>query len=316
MKNPFVLKVFGAVVATLFCGFAPGAVLAAASDAPPVVQWPVRLRQDLDRGGQIEWRLRRAAGESCAVSTPDIGVVIDDPRDYAAADRPLLRQALAMDQDPVFAGVAMGSPAQQAGLQQGDTLMTINGRSARELGDSRDKGETASTAVARHLRTALADGATDLAIRRGEQSVALRIAPVVHCGIRVILQARQGIDAHSDGRNVAVSTGLVTFAQTDAQLALAIAHEFGHAIARHGKPKGLKERRRMEDEADLIGIRLTTCAGYDAEQAMVLFSRLGKRDVLSWLRAPTHRSFGARIDHMRRGLNGFVCGNDWLAGSL
>ena len=90
----------------------------------------------------------------------------------------------------------------------------------------------------------------------------------MHCGIRVILQSSGGIDAHSDGRNVAVSTGLVTFAQTDAQLALAAAHEFGHAIARHGKPKGLNERRHMEDEADLIGIRLAVCAGYDANDAM------------------------------------------------
>jgi hypothetical protein len=313
VKTRTVLAAFGAVVVTLVSPLT--GALAQAQVGLGKVDWPVRLRQDLDRAGQVEWRLRGAAGNSCPVSAPDIGVVIDDPRDYAAADRPLLKQLVAMDDEAAFAGVAKGGPADLAGVRQGDALIAINGRNTRELGAEREKGETASTALARHLRTALAAGPTDLSIRREGQAFALRIAPVVHCGIRVILQSSGGIDAHSDGRNVAVSTGLVTFAQTDAQLALAAAHEFGHAIARHGKPKGLNERRHMEDEADLIGIRLTLCAGYDAEDAMVLFSRLGKRDILPLLRAPTHRSFSARIDRIKQGLAGFTCGMNWLAGS-
>lgn len=304
-----VLKALGSAVVA-FVGPA-GAVMAQTVET---AEWPVRLRQDLARAGQVEWRLRSAASQSCPVAAPDIGVVIDDPRDYAASDRPALKQALGMDQDPVLAGVATGGPAGLAGLQQGDALMAVNGVAARSFGADRAKGETASTATERHLRGALGTGPVNLSVRRGDRTFDAQVTPVLHCGIRVILQTAGKIDAHSDGRNVAVSSGLVTFAQTDAQLALAIAHEFGHAMAGHGKPTGMQDRRRMEDEADLVGIRLTVCAGYDPQQALELFTRLGRRDVLSWLRAPTHRSFGARIERMQNGLEGFTCGQGWLSG--
>jgi predicted Zn-dependent protease len=92
------------------------------------------------------------------------------------------------------------------------------------------------------------------------------------------------------GGKVAVFTGLLPVALTDAQLATVMAHEVAHALAHHTSERlarqeskgggfldllvGKAHDREQESEADHIGLFVMTCAGYDPEQAVVFWERM------------------------------------------
>lgn len=276
---------------------------AIAQDLP----WPVRLRHDLDRVAQIEWRLRDAAGDRCPASVPDIGVVFDDSTAYDARDRDFLKQTIGLDSDPVIAGVAHDGPAARAGVLPGDVVVSINAVAGSEIVRTRAAGELAPDSLLQAIATSPADRPVALVLARDGIRREVAILPVRHCAIRVVLETDRAIDAHSDDRNVSVSTGLVTYASTDDELAFAAAHEFGHVMNGHRKTSSIAKRRAMEDVADVAGARLVVTAGYNLDRGLDLFRKLARRDVLAFLRAPTHRKYGARIKLIREALGMSAC---------
>lgn len=270
--------------------------------------WPVRLRQDLDRVAQLQWKLRRASGDRCAVASTDIGTTFDHREAYEPGDWPLLQASLGMSDEPVLVGVVPGSPAGDAGLASGDVVVAIGQVPTAKIVATRRSGESAAEVLDRRIAESPADQPISVVTRRAGVDREVQVMPVSHCGVRVILEVDKRIDAHSDGRDIAVTTGLVTFSENDDELAMAIAHEFGHAIGRHTANTGTVSRLRKEDEADVTGIQLAACAGFDPDKAMMLYRRLARRDVLAFLRAPTHRKFSTRIELMTSALaKGHVC---------
>jgi metalloendopeptidase OMA1, mitochondrial len=119
------------------------------------------------------------------------------------------------------------------------------------------------------------------------------------------------------GGKVVVFTGLVPVAANDAQLATVMAHEIAHALAHHGSERlarqqaeggdliqallGKAQDRQQEAEADHIGLFLMTFAGYDPEQAVIFWERMGTATANS-SRPPEilsdHPSDGRRITQM------------------
>lgn len=293
---------------TLIRSFRPGvyslilllasSIAAAAQD----LQWPVRLRLDIERVAQIEWRLREAAGARCPGTIADIGASFDDRAAYPASDGDLLRQTVGLGIDPVVAAVVVDGPAWRAGVRAGDAVLSLNGESARKIVDSRQVGEPAQDALLIVISTQPDDRPVSLGLSRNGTTQEVKVSPARHCNIRVVLETDRSVDAHSDSRNVAVSTGLVTLASNDDELALAVAHEFGHVINGHRKTSSLTQRRAMEDVADIAGAQLATEAGYDLTRGVNLFHKLARRDILPFLRAPTHRSYAARIKRIQETL--------------
>ncbi|MBB3860407.1 membrane-associated protease RseP (regulator of RpoE activity) [Novosphingobium hassiacum] len=273
------------------------AVPVSAQDAP----WPVRYRKDLGRIAQIEWRLRDAAGLSCPVSATDIGVVFDDRRAYPKPDWTLLAQVLGMGDRPVVAALAVGGPAAVAGLAVGDEIISIDGEGVEEIAARRNAGSLIGEALLDEIAAKPPGRPVTIAVHRNQSDHNVSIMPVRHCAARLVLVSDRSIDAHSDANNVAISTGLATFARNDDELALAAGHELAHIIHRDRRGAGMKRRRAMEDAADVLGLRLMRCAGFDGDNGLALFERLGARDWLGFLRAPTHRSFKARVERLRAG---------------
>lgn len=88
------------------------------------------------------------------------------------------------------------------------------------------------------------------------------------------------------GGKIVVLMGLMRTVKTDDQLAAVIAHEVAHALAHHASERVARERtvghgllrlsynRSQESEADHIGIFLMTFAGYDPQQAVVLWQEM------------------------------------------
>lgn len=69
----------------------------------------------------------------------------------------------------------------------------------------------------------------------------------------------------------------------------------------------------MEDRADLMGVRLSYCAGYDPVNAQAFWLRRDAQDWLRFLRDPTHRSRKARVALMREEARHLECPPQTLA---
>lgn len=290
-----------AAAAMVLASWAP---VAAAQDA----SWPEQLRQDMTRVLQVEWRLRSAAGSACARQATDAGVLFDDRRAYGSRDWPLLQDMLGMGAAPVVAAVAVGGPADAAGLRAGDEVLSIGGVPVEDIASARRAGNLVAEALLSEIAERPQGVPLAIEVRRGGGApLRLQLSPVRHCAARLVLVTDRGVDAYSDQSNVALTTGLVTFARTDDELALAAGHELAHIINGDRKGGGISARRRMEDLADERGLRLLQCAGYDRVAALGLFERLGARDWLGFLRAPTHRSFAKRVDRLRQTATSGVC---------
>jgi metalloendopeptidase OMA1, mitochondrial len=105
-----------------------------------------------------------------------------------------------------------------------------------------------------------------------------------------VLQNRQINAFCLPGGKVAVFSGILPVAATDAHLATVMAHEVAHALAHHTSERLAREKsdgggfldllvgkahdREQESEADHIGLFLMTFAGYDPEQAIVFWERM------------------------------------------
>lgn len=284
-----------------------GALIAGASAQAQDIPWPVRLRQDMDRVTQVEWRLRQAAGALCPSAAADVGVMFDDRRAYRKEDWPLLASTVALGDRPVVVAVAAGGAAAMAGLAVGDEIEAIGGKPVAEIAARRKAGALVGEALLEEIAATPQGRSIAFAIRRGGATMTRTVHPAQHCAARLVLEANRAVDAHSDVRNVSISTGLATLARSDDELALAAGHELAHIVHRDRKGGGIGLRRRMEDAADSLGLQLIHCAGYDASRGIVLFQRLHKRDWLGFLRAPTHRSFGKRVERLKAEIPTLSC---------
>lgn len=83
------------------------------------------------------------------------------------------------------------------------------------------------------------------------------------------------------GGKFTISTGLIEHHACDAQLAMILAHEVAHIVARHGAegfedPQNISRKRRFEFEADYIGLLLMASAGYDPRLAPKAYEGMGE----------------------------------------
>lgn len=269
--------------------------------------WPVRLKQDMVRLGMIEWRLRTATGDACATLAADAGLIIDDRHAYDRKDWPLLARTIGLQDDPLVIGVVGGGPAARAGLREGDAILAVGGQSVAAIVERRKAGPLVAEALIEEIAASDAGQPIAVSVRRNGDVLQFRVQPARHCAARLVLTTNASVDAHSDSRNVAISTGLIAFARNDDEIALAAGHEMAHIMLRHRKGGGIAARRKMEDDADSLGLRLMRCAGYEGEKALGLFQRLGSGDWLGFLRAPTHRSFSKRVARLKTELAGAAC---------
>lgn len=284
----------------------PAATIAA--QGPEKAQaWPARLKQDMVRLGMIEWRLRSAAASSCSLLAADVGLIIDDRRAYDRKDWPLLSRTIGLQDDPLVIGVVGAGPAARAGMREGDEILSIGGQSVAAIIERRKAGLLVAESLVEEIAGFDPGQPMAFSVRRNGETMQFPVQSLRHCAARLVLVTNGAVDAHSDSRNVAISTGLIAFARSDDEIALAAGHEMAHIMLHHRKGGGISARRKMEDDADSLGLRLMRCAGYDGEKSLALFQRLGSGDWLGFLRAPTHRSFAKRVARLRAELAGAAC---------
>jgi predicted Zn-dependent protease len=117
---------------------------------------------------------------------------------------------------------------------------------------------------------------------------------VPSCQFTLSLLRSDVVNAMSNGRQIAVTTGLMRFVQSDDELAWVLAHEIAHNVLGHAPEARLRAMlsawlgatvgeaggsapspRSLEADADYVGAYLMARAGYELEAVRRFWQRMG-----------------------------------------
>jgi PDZ domain-containing protein/peptidase M48-like protein len=251
------------------------------------------LRPDDLRVASIGYRLAIAGRELCPKQGPVTGLLLHHLAEYEQGDRPGL-VARGLDRGPGVLAVVAGSPADAAGLRAGDILLAVNGTAFPAPATIAANADSAVwrpmvEASETMLQDQLARGPAALTVLRGGETLSFTLAARTGCLLRIRLAHSSQRTAVAAGDYVIISSGLLSVARNDDELAFTIAHELAHVVLGHGAwlraqhvPHGMMrgfgrngERvRETEAEADRLGGEIAIAAHYDLARGAEILNRL------------------------------------------
>ena len=221
--------------------------------------------------------------------------------------------------------VLEGSGAQRAGVQRGDALIAIAGKSVPQ-------GPQAETETARVLAPLLKQTTeVDVALLRNLQPMTLKVALTTACAFTIDIGNAPHANAYGDGRRIMVTAGLLA-ELSDQELAVILAREIAHNVQQHAttmqtratmtsiidtllppKPDlsgfagraGLKPMdEKLDQEADRMALYMLARAGSDPAVAIATLDRVAQRYPVTVLNGYTalHPWTGERQRQMRETL--------------
>ncbi|MZH02794.1 MAG: M48 family metalloprotease [Nitrospinae bacterium] len=123
--------------------------------------------------------------------------------------------------------IVKASPAEKAGLEKGDLILKIDGKSVPE-------GESAISEFSEIFNEASENKfAITLDVMRGTQEKTFSVNLEPTCNYQVLMNQDDIINAFADGDNVIITKGMMRFAKDDSELALVISHEIAHNAMGH-----------------------------------------------------------------------------------
>jgi hypothetical protein len=219
----------------------------------------------------IGYRLATGNVALCQLKQAQFGMPLQAITQYNAAQRADARTAFGFAGVVVVEAVVPDSPAAQAGLRAGDSLLAIDGVPQPTLADARGAVDVRDRDLAqaalnrggpsrRRMVRVLRDGAA--------QDIA--IAPKPGCRLVPELMIGTGLEAQSDGVHLQIGDGYLARYNADT-VAIVVAHEMAHNILHHYEQlrrarscaADARETRRTEAEADRLSVALLANAGYD-----------------------------------------------------
>jgi hypothetical protein len=251
------------------------------------------LRQADLRVATVTYRLALAGRGLCPQPYPLTGLLFHHLAEYQPGDRPLMIRRHGLDRGPGVLGAVAGSPAAKTGLMAGDVLLSVNdvafpspmaGAVERERKKWRPMLEKAEA----QLEEALARGPAELAVLRGGRTLRLTLDSLPACPARVRLARSTQVNAFASERSVVMTTSMLNFVRSDDELAVVLGHELSHVILGHPATRdedgilaslGIKANAiwRREEQADRLGLRLMSAAGYRLSAAIPFWRRYLRR---------------------------------------
>lgn len=304
----------------------------------------VRVTKDqLARVADLSWPLRLIAARSCdyTQASVEFGFYHVSSRAWVGYE-PYKQKVLNEEYDTLHQlpglfvwHVIKGSPAKRAGIQVGDRITAINGRSFKDS-EGFEKiikngllyiwhGSYQSLAAKRHPPK------VELTIKRGNDTLVLPINPTRTAKYRTLLIEDDRPHAFANGEASYITTGMLDFVKNDAELQFIIAHELVHNVEKHLESKKnnvfigtlagavldalvrktTKTRSRFENvgaevgyyahskdferEADYIAMYILARAGIPTNNVADFWRRLSDESGDSGLYSITHPSYPERF---------------------
>ena len=226
------------------------------------------------------------------------GLAIDSTLNYLPEDRELVKSQLALTLLPQVIAVAENSPAQSAGLQAGDVIVSIDGFEINLSNQGKSHAFDAAGQVLNLIESPRSTSVS-LAVQRGSKVLEIILELSRVCSGVTSLEVNKSKKAYADLENVEVTTGFVAFLQSHDELAFALAHEIGHTVFADSTRNGLS-RRQKERRADRFAVHAITCAGYDVGLGADLLARLASADWTSIFGSLSHGRTSTRLQEIER----------------
>lgn len=154
-----------------------------------------------------------------------LGLKVDNLSAWPAEYRAPARDTLNLDEALRVTLVTPGSPAASAGLEVGDLVISVNGQHTI--------GGIGAVADYRQMLERVSGETIKLGIVRDREALQFEVTPQPACNYPLHVVMNNTINAYADGQNVVVTSGLIRFAESDAELAMVLAHEIAHNGKEH-----------------------------------------------------------------------------------
>jgi hypothetical protein len=257
-----VLKILFLLAMTLIAGCASAPIYT----PPQTVDGLRNLYTQFNRISAISHNIFVANNTTCSRLKTDYGFISMTVKEQGDEEQnKLWIKAFNLQKQPTVTYVTPGSAADRAGLLTGDAIISVN--------DSRWSDAETHDAFNKLLSEAKQSPGLRLGILRDNSEQTLNLSADKACGYSFILNISDKHRASASNRNIVVDLGAAKMLKRDEELAYFIAHELAHILLGHNLPERAKElddykmRNSIEKDADALGIRLMTRAGYDSKGA-------------------------------------------------
>lgn len=206
---------------------------AAAEEAKRQMVYVLKARAKEDRRVQdIAFRIEVANQDLCPDREPRLGLEWSTPEVFDVKARAAAIEALQLGEGLTVVTVLKGSPAEAAGLQPGDVLVSVAGQPAPTGRDAVVKlGRTVTDKLKRST------GPVSVVVRRAGVEQTVSMTPVMACAYGVVVEDSAEINAYADGQSIHILRPILKLADSDEELALVIAHEIAHDGQHHIQAK-------------------------------------------------------------------------------
>lgn len=246
----------------------------------------------------IAFPLAAASAELCGGDVaPGFGLNIANLSNLREELRGAAQTRLHLGDAAQILHVVPNSPADKAGLKEGERIAGVGGHAIAPGDDSAQNAMAAMRKAGKgplEFEIAAQDGAT----RK------VGIAPVSMCSYSFFIAKSDAVNAFAEGDSVVVMTGMMRFAATDQELALVLAHEMAHDVMRDSQHMpasaipgaivdfvvsdlfgfntervftrggGRSYTQDFEAEADTLGLYMMARAGMDIDGAPEFWRRI------------------------------------------
>lgn len=278
----------------------------------------------------VGFRIRTANSTDCKKWVAgQIGLLAGTPKSLPRKYRSFSAEALKLRwvRATVYS-VVEGSPAANAGIVNGDELMTFNNQLVPTISTGDWMNEFMRTNREKPIQ---------VTFKRDGDDHTVEVKPALGCAIPMILETNTETNAYTDFTKIVIYSSLLRLAHTDAQLATIVGHELAHVNMGHYQKQfqnqlvgefggalvdggfllgGIYTGRtftnylgvvgarafsvEFEREADYVGAYYATRAGYDIAGAEEVWTAFGMENPNAIRTATTHPTSPVRFLQMRK----------------
>ena len=250
-----------------------------------------------ERLENVAARLQIANAPLCPLTIRDPGYTVHTLSDYPPQLQQVAKTLLNVDAGLSVRTVREGGPAALAGVQAGDRLIGINDIKI-------PRGLTQKTFYDSAAETVFGSPSARLTVARDQgnnmpEVISFNLKAETICGYPAHVVFDEYVNGHTDGRAVWITSELMRTVEDDDDLALIVAHEMAHAIARHLElTPSDEERKALELKADSMALVMLERAGFDIDSAIEYWMSSDNPQRMSQSRSATHPNITQRLDNL------------------